>query len=332
VSAPRLSGRRVLVTGGLGFLGLNLVGPLCRSGARVLILSRTASPLARRWLAEAAEGPVEVLVGDIADGAALERALADVEIVVDLAGESGATRSLEDAQADMQVNVAGHLALLGALRRKTRPARVVFASSRLVYGVTGSAAVGETHATLPTSLYGLHKLTVEHYLRIHREHFGIPFTILRITNPYGPFQLPHRRHYGLLNQFVMSAIRGDALPLYGGGGQLRDYVHARDVAEAILAVCASDACDGETFNLGSGESVALAAAARAIVRLAGSGQVSEVAWPEGARRVETGDFACDVSRLRACVGWSPRVGLQEGLATTIEAYRRLLPDPARGPA
>jgi UDP-glucose 4-epimerase len=323
--ASGLTGRRVLVTGGLGFLGLNLVSPLLDAGAGVRILNRSLNPLACRWLEAVRAGrSVERVEGDIGDPGCLASVLQGVDVVIDLAGESGAVRSLREARMDMEVNVAGHLTLLDTLRRLARPPRLVFASSRLVYGVTGAAAVGEDHPTRPTSLYGLHKLTVEHYLRIYREQFGVPFTVLRLTNPYGPFQLPERRHYGVLNQFVIAAIRDQALPLYGGGGQLRDYVHAADVARAILSACASEQAEGATFNVGAGSSVSFADAARTVVGLAGSGRVAIEPWPEGYRRVETGDFVCDISRIRAQLGWSPKVLLNEGLQTTIASYRSLL--------
>jgi UDP-glucose 4-epimerase len=204
----------------------------------------------------------------------------------------------------------------------------VFASSRLVYGATGGTPVSEEHPTRPTSLYALHKLTVEHYLRIYREQFGLPYCVLRLTNPYGPFQLPERRAYGVLNQFVMAAIHGAPLPLFGGGSQLRDYVHASDVARAILSACRDARSVGEVFNVGAGRSVSLAEAAQAIVTLAGSGQAASAPWPEGERRVETGDFRCDVSKIRALLSWSPAVPLAEGLAETVAAYRELLRDVA----
>ncbi len=171
----RLTGSRVLVPGGLGFIGLNLIPLLLEHGARVRILNRSLDPLAVRWLELVAAGrPVEVLQGDITD-ARMPEWLDGIDLVVNLAGESGAAKSLSDAQADMQVNIAGHLGLLNAVRAQARPPRVVFLSSRLVYGVTGEIAVDEDHPTRPTSLYGLHKLTAEHYHRIFWEHDGLPY-------------------------------------------------------------------------------------------------------------------------------------------------------------
>jgi nucleoside-diphosphate-sugar epimerase len=324
-SAPPLQGRRVVLLGGLGFLGLNLVPELLGAGARVEIVSRSADPLALSWLARQAGGsPVGVHLGDIRDAEKLPGWLQDADLVINLAGESGAVRSARDALTDAEVNVGGHLAVLEALRGAPRPARVVFISSRLVYGVTGPAPVDEAHPARPTSLYGLHKLTVEHYHRLYREHFGIPSTVLRLTNPYGPFQLPDRREHGILNRFILAALRGETITLFGGGRQLRDFLHVSDVTAAILRAATAGEAVGETLNVGAGVSVSLGEVARRIVGIAGSGEVAPAAWPAGYERVETGDFLCDTGRIAGLLGWQPGIDLETGLRRTVAAYREIL--------
>jgi UDP-glucose 4-epimerase len=321
----RLAGCRVLITGGLGFLGLNLVPPFLAAGAEVHVLNRTLHPRALAWLDDLRGGrPVRVIQGDIADPERMPGWLDGMDLVVNLAGESGAVKSLRQAQTDMQVNIAGHLNLLDAIRLGDSLPRVVFVSSRLVYGVTGSAPVHEEHPLRPTSLYGLHKLTVEHYYRIYHQHYGIPYTILRLTNPYGLFQLPHRRHYGIVNRFIMAAIGGETIQLYGGGPQLRDYIHVRDAAEAVLRASAEERTVGETLNVGSGKSVSLGEVARRIVDLAGSGRIEDTAWPEGHQKVETGDFLCDTRRIEELLGWQASTDLDSGLRQTLEGYRSVL--------
>jgi UDP-glucose 4-epimerase len=325
--APSLQGRRVVLLGGLGFIGLNLVPGLLAAGARVEIVSRSLDPLALKWLArQAGESPVGVHAGDIREVEKLQGWLQDADLVINLAGESGAVKSARDALTDAEVNVGGHLAVLEALRGASRPARVIFVSSRLVYGVTGSASVSEAHPARPTSLYGLHKLTVEHYHRLYWEHFGIPSTVLRLTNPYGPFQLPDRREHGIVNRFVLAALRGETLTLFGGGGQLRDYLHVSDVTTAILAAATVGQAVGETLNVGAGVSVSLGEVARRIVGIAGSGQVAPAPWPAGFERVETGDFLCDTGRIERLLGWKPVIDLETGLRRTVESYQEILAD------
>ena len=321
----RLRGETVVVAGGLGFIGLNLTAALLRAGARVRIINRTAKPQARRWLEQVDGGhAVELVEGDIGDVALLAPQVADATLVINLAGESGAAKSLREAQRDTEVNVLAQIRLLDTIRETGNHPRLVFVSSRLVYGITGAEAASEAHPTRPTSLYGLHKLTVEHYYRLYWEHHGIPYTALRVTNPYGPYQLPERVQYGIVNRFVMAALAGETLPLFGGGRQLRDYLFVTDLVDAILLGATLDAGIGQTFNVGSGLPTSLREVSQLIVELAGSGRVEVVPWPDSDRKVETGDFVCDTSRIARLLGWQCGVPLREGLARTVEAYRALV--------
>lgn len=323
--AAPLRGRRVVLLGGLGFIGLNLVPELLRAGASVEIVNRSLDPLALRWLDRQAGGArVGLHQGDIRDTERLHGWLQAADVVINLAGESGAVRSARDALTDAQVNVGGHLAVLEALRAHPRSARVVFISSRLVYGVTGPVPVSETHPVRPNSLYSLHKLTVEHYHRLYWEHFGIPYTVLRLTNPYGPFQLPDRREHGVVNRFILAALRGETITLFGGGRQLRDYLHVSDASAAILRAATDERAAGEILNVGAGVSVSLREMAERIVEVAGSGRVEAAPWPEGYEQVETGDFLCGVGRIEHLLGWKPAVDLETGLRRTVESYREIL--------
>jgi nucleoside-diphosphate-sugar epimerase len=246
--------------------------------------------------------------------------------VINLAGESGAVKSVRDALIDQEVNVGGHLAVLETLRGRRSPVRVVFISSRLVYGVTGSVSVSETHSLRPTSLYGLHKLTVEHYHRLYWEHFGIPHVTLRLTNPYGAFQLPDRREHGIVNRFILAALRGETITLFGGGRQLRDCVHVSDACAAILRAATDEQATGETLNIGAGVSVSLRGMAERIVDFAGSGKVKVGPWPAGFELVETGDFLCNTGRSARILGWKPALDLETGLRKAVEDYREILAD------
>ncbi|HEY0511548.1 MAG TPA: NAD-dependent epimerase/dehydratase family protein [Thermoanaerobaculia bacterium] len=325
--AQPLQGRCVVLLGGLGFIGLNLVPELLRAGARVEIVNRSLDPLALRWLdRQAAGSSVGVHQGDIRDAEKLHGWLEPADVVINLAGESGAVKSVRDAPTDAQVNVGGHLAVLEALRGRRRPVRVVFISSRLVYGVTGPTPVDEAHPARPTSLYGLHKLTVEHYHRLYWEHFGIPYTVLRLTNPYGPFQLPDRREYGIVNRFILTALRGETITLFGDGSQLRDYLHVSDAVAAILRTSTDGRAAGEILNVGAGVSVSLREMAEKIVAAVGSGRVGVVPWPEGYERVETGDFLCDTGYIERLIGWKAGTDLETGLRRTVDCCREILAD------
>jgi UDP-glucose 4-epimerase len=316
------AGKRVLVTGGLGFLGLNLVAGLLRSGARVAITNRSSTPRSLAWLAGIARRtPVDLVLGDSPPA---RDQLDGLAVIFNLAGKSGAVQSLVEAHADMQANIEFHLGLLETARRCATPPRVVFTSSRLVYGDTGPVSVSETHPPQPTSLYGLHKLTVEHYHRLYHIHYGVPYSVVRLTNPYGPFQAPGRRGYGIINEFIMSAMRGGEIAIYGDGSQLRDYPYVEDIVDAILTAGLSERAVGQTMNVGLGRSVRIADFAEMIVEIAGAGRIVKVPWPELDRKVETGDSLCSIELARSVLGWEPRFDWRSGIARSVEAYRALL--------
>lgn len=313
-------GKRVLVIGGLGFIGSNLTRQLIATGARVGILTRSLDAHRAR-VAELASHGVTVGQGDVRDAAAVARAVAGQELVFNLSGQSGAARSVEDPHTDLDINYRGHLVVLEAARQASPSAKVVFASSRLHYGHQDRLPVPEEATPNPLSFHAIHKSAAEDATRVYGRLFGLRAVVARITNPYGPGQPRERTAYGVINRLVHLAVSGDVLPIYGDGAQLRDYVHVSDVARALLAMGESTAADGRTYNVGSGTGTKLVDAATAIVEIAGGGRIARVAWPPLAEQVETGDFVADISRIRAELGWAPSIALRQGLEQSVAAYR-----------
>lgn len=327
-----LSGCRVLVTGGLGFLGLNTVGGLLDRGAKVRIVSRSRSASALEWLDRvAAARPVELVIADVGTAApGVSPWLEDLDAVVHLAGESGAAWSLDRPSQELHGNVEAQLFFLDALRRMPSPPHVVFVSSRLVYGAAGGVQVDERSPVDPTSLYAAHKLTVENYLKVYGRSAGLPWTILRVTNPYGPFQPTARETHGVVNRFVQAAIASRPITIFGDGSQLRDVLYVDDVVRAIILALGETAARSEVLNVGAGRSLPLAEIARRVIAIAGTGTLESRPWPESDLRVETGDFRCSTARIEGLLGWGPRVDLDEGLDRTIAVYRELLSANAPG--
>lgn len=311
---------RVLVVGGLGFIGVNLSRRLSALGARVTIVTPSTArhPEAA---ADAIDRGARIVEGDLCDASAMRAAVADHAIVFNLAARSGAVRSMEEPATDLDVNVRGNLILLEAIRASRSRANVVFASSRLAYGSTGSAPVSEDRAPAPTSIHAVHKVAVEQYLQLYGRIYDVPFTIARLTNPYGPGQPRERTAYGVVNRLIHLALADATLTLYGDGRQLRDYVYIDDAVAALLTLGASDASNGRIYNVGSGTGTPIAEMARAIVAIAGGGRIDFVPWPPLAERVETGDFVADVSRIGREIGWQPSVSLRDGLERTVAFYR-----------
>lgn len=176
----------------------------------------------------------------------------------------------------------------------------------------------ESHLTKPTSIYGIHKLTCEEYLKHYHRVYDLPTVILRVTNPYGLERQPARLTHGILNAFVRNALRGEPLTLFGDGRQIRDYLYIEDVVDVFLLAGEAPEAVGQVFNVGSGQGVSLADAAETIVRLVGRGQVQYHAWPPDYLQAETGDFVADIAKIRGALGWSPQRSWEQGLRKVCE--------------
>jgi UDP-glucose 4-epimerase len=313
-------GRTVLVTGGLGFMGLNLVTALVAMGAQVRILSRSWPP-SSGVLSHLLHG-VQFSKGDLRDETAVDEAVQGSEFVFNLAGKAGPAASNAAPFEDLDVNGRGQLVLLEACRRLAPQAVIVFSSSRLVYAPTQRLPVDESAELGPLSIYGVHKLTAEHYHRIYQRLYGLRSVILRITNPYGRFQRPEQNRYGIINWFIHLAVNGEPLPVYGDGAQLRDYVHVQDVVRAFLLAGASESAAGQTLNVGGGKPVSFQEMAQTIVRAAKRGQIKSIPWPPEAAKVETGDFAADIRKIDSLLGWRPTIGPEEGITDVVRQYER----------
>ncbi len=315
--------RAVLVVGGLGFIGGRLSSALAEAGARVTIVTPSRQKHQDVALDLEAKG-VQVLEGDVRDRHAMDAAVRRQDVVFNLAGQSGAVRSMEQPWDDLDVNGRGMLTLVEAVRRENPGAHVVFAGSRLEYGRVGSEPVAETHETDPVCIHAIHKLVAEQYLRLYKRLHNLSYAVARITNPYGPGQPRSRTAYGVVNRLIHLALSNDALPIYGDGRQRRDYIYIDDVVDALLTLADPDrksTAKHDIYNVGTGVGTAIVDMAKAIAAAAGGGRVERVEWPPLAAQIETGDFVANISRIKADFGWTPAVPIDEGLRRTVEFYR-----------
>ncbi|MDP2388757.1 MAG: NAD-dependent epimerase/dehydratase family protein, partial [Acidobacteriota bacterium] len=284
-----MSARRSLVIGGLGFIGVNLAGRLLTAGDEVTLVTPNRARHEARAAAFADRG-AQIVEGDLRDRDAMARVVAGQHLVFNLAGESGAVRSMEDPWTDLDVNCMGNLSLLEALRTVNRDARLVFVGSRLQYGKQVQQPVGEDQEPEPLCLHAIHKLTVERYLRLYGTLYGVNYTIARVTNPYGPGQPESRTAYGIVNRLIHLALAGRPLTVYGDGAQRRDYIYVDDLVTALVMLAESSVSTGRAYNVGSGTGTRLIDMARTVIEIAGGGRVEHVDWPALAGQIETGDF------------------------------------------
>jgi UDP-glucose 4-epimerase len=314
------SGKSVLVTGGLGFIGLNISQRLLELGANVTVLDNFMPTGISRQLAELL-GQIKVAIADIRDEEKVERVVRDQEVIFNLAGKSGAADSNKTPLNDLDINCRGQLNLLEACRVFNPGVAMVFPSSRLVYGKPRYLPVDEKHPLDPESIYAAHKLAVENYHLIYGRLYGLKATVLRISNPYGPFQAGEGRAYGIANAFIQAAVSGRPITLFGDGSQRRDYLYIDDLVDALLRAACLPESRGRVYNIGDGQGTSLLELAEMAVREAGRGEIIRVPWPEEYRAIETGDYLSDISLARSELGWSPVTAIREGIARTVVSYQ-----------
>lgn len=313
-------GRKILVTGGLGFIGLNLSLRLRDLGAEVTVMDNFVSPDVSHILGTVCAG-IAVAVADIRDAEKVERVVRNQEVIFNLAGKSGAADSNNAPLIDLDINCRGHLTLLDACRRVNPDVAVIFPSSRLVYGKPHRLPVDEDHPLEPESIYAAHKLAVENYHFIYGHLYGLRSTVLRISNPYGPFQIGDARIYGIANRFIQAAARGEKITLFGEGSQLRDYLYIDDLTDALLSAGCTPGAVGRIYNIGEGNGVTILQLAELAVKTAGRGEIVMTPWPKEYESIETGDYVSDIRRAETELGWRPATSLEAGVRATVDSYR-----------
>lgn len=316
------AGKKVLITGGLGFIGSTLAHRLVAAGAEVVVLDALLPDGGGNpHNIEAIRDRVTVRIGDVRDRAVLEETIPGVEVLFNLAGTLSHTDSMKDPWTDLDINGRAQLGLLEVCRARNPGVKVVFAGTRAQYGRARYLPVDEQHPLVAADANGIAKTAGEAYHFLYHAHYGLRATSLRISNTYGPrHQMRHPRQ-GVFGWFVRQALDDAPLLVFGDGRQVRDAVYVDDVVEALCRAGASEAADGEAFNLGASP-VALVEFAEAVVRAAGRGRVELRPYPESSRRVEVGDYVADTSKIRQRLGWRPAVSLEEGLARTVAFYER----------
>ena len=297
--ADTFRARQVLVTGGLGFLGSNLAIALVRFGARVTVLD-SLIPQFGGLMANIApvHGNVAVNISDMRDANSLDILVRDKEFIFNLAGQVSHGDSMRDPQLDLGVNCVSTMNLVEACRKHNPSARLIYTSTRQVYGRPQKLPVAEDHPTVPIDVNGINKLAAEYYHLLYHSTYGIRSTVLRLTNTYGPRQQIRNNRQGFVTIFLRQALRGETISLYGGGGQLRDFNHADDVVQAMLLAAADDRAVGGVFNLGAPRSYSLTEFVN-ILRRHCAFKVETVPFPEDKRIIDIGDYYGDYSKFRA---------------------------------
>lgn len=315
------SGKKILITGGLGFLGSTLAHRLTALGSEVTIID-SLMPLygGNIFNIEGINERITVVIADVRKAEVMASLIPDKDIIFHFAAQVSYIDSLSMPYDDLDLNARSTLQILEVCRQQNKTAKIIFSSSRMVVGKVIGQKMTEDVPTNPLSLYGIHKLASEKYLQMYYNDFGIPCVILRIANPYGPRQQIKHSKYSLVGWFIRLAMEGKIIKIFGDGAQVRDYIYVDDIVEAFLSCGLADKVIGEVVNVGSGTETAFREMVEQVVLAVPGGSFEFVSWPSNYERVETGDVRTDISKLTGLTGWKPKVQLAEGIRKTHEYY------------
>jgi UDP-glucose 4-epimerase len=319
--------RRVMITGGLGFIGSNLARQLVELGADVLIVDSLLPDYGGNLFNIAdIRDRVRVNIADVRMQSTIGFLSRGQDVIFNLAGQVSHIDSMRDPYTDLEINCRAQLSILEACRANNPGVRVVYAGTRQVYGRPEYLPVDERHLVRPADINGVNKAAGEYYHLLYNNVFGVPACSLRLTNVYGPRQLIKHNRQGFIGWFIRLAIENREIQIFGDGSQMRDFVYVDDAADAFLRAGASDACDGDVFNVGGAEPISHRDLVALLIDTAGSGRVRYVDWPPEKKRIDIGSFYSDSTKFQKRVGWTPRVDLREGLTRTLAYFREHLPE------
>ena len=316
------TGSDILVTGGLGFIGSALARRLVELGAKVTLVDSLIPEYGGNLFnIHDIRDRVTVDLTDVRDAAAMSSLIKKRQFLFNLAGQTSHLDSMTDPMTDLNINAAAQLHILEACRLHNRDLKIVFASTRQVYGRPEYLPVDEKHPIEPVDINGINKLAGEWYHLLYNNVYQIRACALRLTNTYGPGMRVKDARQTFLGIWIRRLIEGKPIQIFGDGKQRRDFNFVTDVVEALLRAAASREADGQLFNLGHHEQISLRELASMLVEINGSGNYELVPFPDVRKAIDIGDYYADFRKIDEVLGWSPQVTLENGLKQTLEFYR-----------
>ena len=312
----------VLITGGLGFIGSALARRLVELGAKVTLVDSMipeygGNPFNIRDIRD----QVTIDLTDVRDSAAMSSLIRKRHFLFNLAGQTSHLDSMTDPVTDLNINAAAQLHILEACRLHNRDLKIVFASTRQIYGRPEYLPVDEKHPIKPTDVNGINKLAGEWYHLLYNDVYKIRACALRLTNTYGPGMRVKDARQTFLGIWIRRLIEEKEFQIFGDGKQRRDFNFVSDVIDALLLAASSDDANGEIFNLGHSEHIALQQLASLLIKLNGRGKYELIPFPEDRKAIDIGDYFSDFRKIQTLLGWTPKTKLEDGLKETLQYYR-----------
>jgi nucleoside-diphosphate-sugar epimerase len=317
--------RKVLITGGLGFIGSNLARRLLDLGAQVTIIDSLIWAYGGNIFNVAGiEDKIKINIGDIRDRYSINHLVKGHDFLFNMAGQVSHIDSMKDPFTDLEINVTSQVSILEACREHNPEIKIIYPSSRQIYGKPEYLPVDEKHPIHPIDVNGININAGEWYHILYNNVYGLRTTSLRMTNVYGPRQLVKHSRQGFIGWFIRQAVEGNKIQIYGDGKQKRDLNFVDDACDALLLVGAADQANGKIYNLGHDEVISLKDLTKKIILVAKNGSYELIPWPEDKKKIDIGDYYGDFSKIKNELGWEPQTKLKDGLKITIDYYKKYL--------
>lgn len=315
--------KNVIITGGLGFIGSNLARRLVGYGANVLLVDSLIPEYGGNlYNVKDIEKDIDINIADVRDIYGMRYLIQEKDYLFNLAGQTSHTDSMEDPYTDLDINCRAQLSILETCRKYNPSIKIVFASTRQIYGAPDYLPVDERHLLHPTDVNGINKMAGEWYHILYNNVYGIRSCSLRLTNTYGPGMRVKDARQTFLGIWIKQILSGSEIKVFGDGQQLRDFNYVDDVVDAFIKSAVSKEADGKIYNLGSKEFINLEDLAKLLISINKSGKYSIVPFPADRKQIDIGDYYGDFSKINGELGWEAEISLEDGIERTLEYYSK----------
>jgi len=325
VDLSDFAGKKILVTGGLGFIGSNLGRTLADLGARVMVVDSLIPHYGGKLFnLDGYEDRIRINIADIRDEFSMAYLVQGQHYLFNLAGQTSHLDSMKNPFVDLDINCRSQLFILEACRKHNPGIKILYAGTRQIYGKPDFLPVHEGHPLHPTDVNGINKMAGEWYHILYNHVYGIQTCALRLTNTYGPRMRVKDARQTFLGLWIKNLIQGKPIEVWGDGLQVRDFNYVDDVIDAMLLAALSEQSSGQVYNLGSPDYVTLKDLVGLMIKVHGKGEYQISPFPEDRKAIDIGDYYADYGKIRTALNWNPRLSLEQGLTKTLHYYDQFI--------
>ena len=320
-----LSQKKILITGGLGFIGSNLAKRLVGLDNKVSVVDSLIPEYGGNIRnIEGIRDKITINLSDIRDAYSTNELIKGQDYIFNLAGQTSHLDSMENPFTDLDINAKAQLSILEASRKHNPDARIVFASTRQIYGRPQYLPVDEKHPMHPVDVNGINKIAGEQFHILYHEVYGLASSVLRLTNTYGPRMRIKDARQTFLGIWIKNLLQGKPIQVYGDGEQRRDYNFVDDVIDALLLSATSEDAVGKAFNLGGSDPLSLKETAKLMCNQVQGAEFEMIPFPQDRKAIDVGDFVCDYNAFSNSFGWQPKITFEEGILKTLNFFKKEL--------